>query len=149
MLTEEIWLELPFCSIVKALNAIYGLKQLALKWYKELRDQPGRKYEDRLYINMNTKRSLHFRTGWEFLSYVYRYDMLCKKSCIVQIPVGKQFRKKSCRVKQVPPEKHDLQQQIVQIIPMNTKEGSIRHERSRSSKWLKRLAADRADHTNE
>ena len=37
-LSEDIWLELPDGSKVKALNAIYGLKQSALEWYKELRD---------------------------------------------------------------------------------------------------------------
>ncbi|CAN0513519.1 unnamed protein product, partial [Discosporangium mesarthrocarpum] len=33
---EDIWLELPDGRIVKARKAIYGLKQSALEWYKEL-----------------------------------------------------------------------------------------------------------------
>ncbi|CAN0511271.1 unnamed protein product, partial [Discosporangium mesarthrocarpum] len=36
-LQEDIWLELPDGRIVKARKAIYGLKQSALEWYKELR----------------------------------------------------------------------------------------------------------------
>ncbi|CAN0507140.1 unnamed protein product, partial [Discosporangium mesarthrocarpum] len=36
-LQEDIWLELPDGRIVKVRKAIYGLKQSALEWYKELR----------------------------------------------------------------------------------------------------------------
>ncbi|CAM9124172.1 unnamed protein product [Discosporangium mesarthrocarpum] len=36
-LEEAVWLENPDGSIVKARKAIYGLKQSALEWYKELR----------------------------------------------------------------------------------------------------------------
>ena len=86
-LPEEIWLERPDVSFVKELNAIYGLKQLALKWYKELRDQSGRKYEDRLYINMNTKRSLHFRRQWYdvLATTCTRYGVKCETSTAVLI----------------------------------------------------------------
>ncbi|CAM9735627.1 unnamed protein product [Discosporangium mesarthrocarpum] len=38
-LKEDVWLELPDCSIVKARKSIYGLNQSALKWYKELREE--------------------------------------------------------------------------------------------------------------
>ncbi|CAM9949254.1 unnamed protein product [Choristocarpus tenellus] len=36
-LPEDVWLQLPNGSIVKAAKAIYGLKQLAMEWYKELK----------------------------------------------------------------------------------------------------------------
>ncbi|CAM9190676.1 unnamed protein product [Discosporangium mesarthrocarpum] len=36
-LEEDVWLELPDGSIVKAHWAMYGLTQSALEWYKELR----------------------------------------------------------------------------------------------------------------
>ncbi|CAM9813310.1 unnamed protein product, partial [Choristocarpus tenellus] len=35
-LPEDVWLQLPNGSIVKAARAIYGLKQSAMEWYKEL-----------------------------------------------------------------------------------------------------------------
>ncbi|CAN0457410.1 unnamed protein product, partial [Discosporangium mesarthrocarpum] len=36
-LNEDVWLELPDGEIVKANKPIYGLKQSAMEWYKELR----------------------------------------------------------------------------------------------------------------
>ncbi|CAM9408667.1 unnamed protein product [Choristocarpus tenellus] len=36
-LPEDVWLQLPNGSIVKAARAIYGLKQSAMEWYKELK----------------------------------------------------------------------------------------------------------------
>ncbi|CAN0444681.1 unnamed protein product [Discosporangium mesarthrocarpum] len=36
-LKEDVWLELPDGEIVKANKSIYGLKQSAMEWYKELR----------------------------------------------------------------------------------------------------------------
>ncbi|CAN0468151.1 unnamed protein product, partial [Discosporangium mesarthrocarpum] len=36
-LKEDVWLELPDGEIVKANKAIYGFKQSAMEWYKELR----------------------------------------------------------------------------------------------------------------
>ena len=56
-LSEDIWLELPDGSEVKALNAIYGLKQSALEWYKELRDAildggwKNSKYDECMYYH--------------------------------------------------------------------------------------------------
>ncbi|CAM9685456.1 unnamed protein product, partial [Choristocarpus tenellus] len=37
-LPEDVWLQLPNGSIVKAARAIYGLKQSAMEWYKELKE---------------------------------------------------------------------------------------------------------------
>ncbi|CAM9832855.1 unnamed protein product [Sphacelaria rigidula] len=36
-LQEDVWLQLPDKSVVKADKAIYGLKQSAVQWFKELR----------------------------------------------------------------------------------------------------------------
>ena len=50
-----MWLELPDGNVVKALNAIYGLKQSAMEWYRELRrtilnrNWESSKYDECLY----------------------------------------------------------------------------------------------------
>ncbi|MGH0052594.1 MAG: reverse transcriptase domain-containing protein, partial [Sphaerochaetaceae bacterium] len=37
-LSEETWLELPSGEVVQACKALYGLRQSALEWYRELKD---------------------------------------------------------------------------------------------------------------